>query len=91
MRSRPRTDTWSAGHTTGGDRGVAQSGALRPVPGEGRSRMPIEGLYQTGGTTHPGGSIAGAPGRNAAIVVLADRDRSLEQVIGGPRLEGVRG
>ena len=75
----------------GGDRGLAQSGALRPVPGWGQHRMPIEGLYQTGGTTHPGGSITGAPGRNAAIVVLADRDRSLEQVIGGPRLEGVRG
>ena len=37
--------------------------------------MPIEGLYQTGGTTHPGGSITGAPGRNAAAVILADRDR----------------
>jgi phytoene dehydrogenase-like protein len=75
----------------GGDRGVAQTGALRPVPGWGQYRMPIEGLYQTGGTTHPGGSITGAPGRNAAIVVLADRDRSLDQVIGGSRLEEVRG
>ena len=34
--------------------------------------MPIPGLYQTGGTTHPGGSITGAPGRNAAIVLLQD-------------------
>ena len=59
----------------GGDRGLAQSGALRPVPGWGQHRMPIEGLYQTGGTTHPGGSITGAPGRNAAAVILADRDR----------------
>lgn len=61
----------------GGDRGLAQSGALRPVPGWGRHRMPIEGLYQTGGTTHPGGSITGAPGRNAAAVILADRGREL--------------
>ena len=61
----------------GGDRGLAQSGALRPVPGWGQHRMPIEGLYQTGGTTHPGGSITGAPGRNAAAVILADRDRGL--------------
>jgi phytoene dehydrogenase-like protein len=75
----------------GGDRGLAQSGGLRPVPGWGQYRMPIEGLYQTGGTTHPGGSITGAPGRNAAIVVLADRDRSLDRVVGGPRPEGVRG
>ena len=61
----------------GGDRGLAQSGALRPVPGWGGHRMPIEGLYQTGGTTHPGGSITGAPGRNAAAVILAERDREL--------------
>ncbi len=64
----------------GGHRGPPQIGALRPVPGWGQHRMPIEGLYQTGGTTHPGGSITGAPGRNAATVILADRDRSLEAV-----------
>ncbi|HZR50862.1 MAG TPA: NAD(P)/FAD-dependent oxidoreductase [Streptosporangiaceae bacterium] len=56
----------------GGDRGVAQSGSLRPVPGWASHRMPIPGLYQTGATTHPGGSITGAPGRNAAIVLLHD-------------------
>jgi phytoene dehydrogenase-like protein len=56
----------------GGDRGVAFSGPLRPAPGWAQHRMPIAGLYQTGGTTHPGGSITGAPGRNAARVLLAD-------------------
>ena len=56
----------------GGDRGVAQTGPLRPVPGWASHRMPIAGLYQTGATTHPGGSITGAPGRNAAIVLLHD-------------------
>ncbi|MQA75480.1 MAG: NAD(P)-binding protein [Solirubrobacterales bacterium] len=66
----------------GGHRGPSQMGALRPAPGWGQHRMPIEGLYQTGGTTHPGGSITGAPGRNAAIVILADRDRKLEEVTG---------
>ena len=35
-------------------------------------RMPIPGLWQTGGTTHPGGSITGYPGRNAAKVILSD-------------------
>jgi phytoene dehydrogenase-like protein len=34
--------------------------------------MPIAGLYQTGATTHPGGSITGAPGRNCAVVLLED-------------------
>ena len=56
----------------GGDRTPANSGANRPVPGWAQHRMPIQGLYQTGGTTHPGGSITGAPGRNAAIIVLED-------------------
>jgi phytoene dehydrogenase-like protein len=44
--------------------------------------MPIPGLYQTGGTTHPGGSITGAPGRNAAAVILADLGTSIEAVVG---------
>ncbi|HEY5685087.1 MAG TPA: NAD(P)/FAD-dependent oxidoreductase [Acidimicrobiia bacterium] len=59
----------------GGDRGITFSGAQRPVPGWAQHRMPIPGLYQTGGTTHPGGSITGAPGRNAAIVMLEDLGR----------------
>jgi phytoene dehydrogenase-like protein len=37
--------------------------------------MPIAGLYQTGATTHPGGSITGAPGRNCAVVLLEDLGR----------------
>jgi phytoene dehydrogenase-like protein len=44
--------------------------------------MPIPGLYQTGGTTAPGGSVTGQPGRNAAIVMLKDLGTSLEEVIG---------
>lgn len=67
----------------GGDRGLAQMGGLRPVPGWGQHRMPIPGLYQTGGTTHPGGSITGAPGRNAAAVILGDLGTSIEEVVGG--------
>ncbi len=56
----------------GGDKGVPFSGPLRPAPGWATHRMPIPGLYQTGGTTHPGGSITGSPGRNAAMVLMAD-------------------
>lgn len=59
----------------GGDRGISFSGTQRPVPGWAQHRMPIPGLYQTGGTTHPGGSITGAPGRNAAMVLLTDMGR----------------
>ena len=57
---------------TEGDRSVTFSGDQRPVPGWAQHRMPIDGLWQTGGTTHPGGSITGYPGRNAAKVVLSD-------------------
>jgi phytoene dehydrogenase-like protein len=65
----------------GGDRGSAFSGPLRPAPGWASHRMPIPGLYQTGGTTHPGGSITGAPGRNAAIVMLKDLGHDLGEVV----------
>jgi phytoene dehydrogenase-like protein len=60
------------GSCHGGDSGPAQSGELRPVPGWAGHRMPVPGLYQTGATTYPGGSVSGAPGRNAATVILAD-------------------
>ncbi|MGH9064491.1 MAG: phytoene desaturase family protein [Acidimicrobiales bacterium] len=71
------------GSCHGGDMGPAQSGRLRPVPGWADHRMPIPGLYQTGSTTHPGGSVSGAPGRNAAMVMLADLGRSIEEVVAG--------
>ena len=65
----------------GGDRAMPFSGPQRPAPGWAQHRMPIPGLYQTGGTTHPGGSITGAPGRNAAQVLLADLGTSIEEVV----------
>jgi phytoene dehydrogenase-like protein len=36
------------------------------------SRTPIPGLYLCGAATHPGGSVIGINGRNAAMAVLAD-------------------
>jgi phytoene dehydrogenase-like protein len=65
----------------GGAQGPAQSAAMRPVPGWAQHRMPISGLYQTGATTHPGGSVTGAPGRNAAAVMLKDFGTSIEEVV----------
>jgi phytoene dehydrogenase-like protein len=67
----------------GGDRSVAYSGELRPAPGWAQHRMPIPGLYQTGGTTHPGGSVTGGPGRNAAIVMLADLGYDPDELLSG--------
>jgi phytoene dehydrogenase-like protein len=74
----------------GGDRSYAFSGKMRPVPGWADHRMPIPGLYQTGGTTHPGGSITGLPGRNAAVVMLTDLGRDPAEVMTGARAEALR-
>jgi phytoene dehydrogenase-like protein len=52
--------------------------------------MPIPGLYQTGGTTHPGGSVTGGPGRNAAIVMLTDFGDDAQALIGGAVRAGRR-
>ncbi|MDE0694411.1 MAG: NAD(P)/FAD-dependent oxidoreductase [Boseongicola sp.] len=65
----------------GGDRSVSFAGEQRPAPGWAQHRMPIPGLYQTGGTTHPGGSITGYPGRNAAMVVLQDLGEDLSGIM----------
>jgi phytoene dehydrogenase-like protein len=60
------------GSCHGGALDPDQSGVNRPVPGWSEYRLPVEGLYQTGATTHPGGSVSGRPGRNAARVMLSD-------------------
>ncbi|CAN7340829.1 NAD(P)/FAD-dependent oxidoreductase [Rhizobium sp. LjRoot30] len=48
----------------------------RPVPGYAQYRSPIQGLYICGSSTHPGGGVMGAPGRNAAAEILRDLDKS---------------
>jgi phytoene dehydrogenase-like protein len=67
----------------GGDRSYAFSGKNRPVPGYADHRMPIPGLYQTGGTTSVGGSVTGVPGRCAATVMLSDLGHDPEEVMAG--------
>jgi phytoene dehydrogenase-like protein len=46
--------------------------ALRPLPGWSGYRAPHPGLYLCGASTHPGGGVWGASGRNAAAVVGKD-------------------
>jgi phytoene dehydrogenase-like protein len=60
------------GSCHGGDMTSEQNGLFRPSPKWSNYRMFVEGLYQTGDCTHPGGSVSGAPGRNAAKVILED-------------------
>ncbi|MGF6229442.1 phytoene dehydrogenase-like protein [Inquilinus ginsengisoli] len=47
----------------------------RPVPGYAQYRSPVAGLYMCGSSTHPGGGVMGAPGRNAASEILRDLKR----------------
>lgn len=65
----------------GGAESHAQMGPMRPVFGWASHRMPIDGLYQTGAGTHPGGSVTGSAGRNAAWVILDDLGTSVEEVL----------
>jgi len=44
--------------------------SFRPAPGWSGYRTPLDGLYLCGSSAHPGGGVTGAPGRNAAQVVL---------------------
>ncbi|AMX98898.1 NAD(P)/FAD-dependent oxidoreductase [Mesorhizobium ciceri] len=48
----------------------------RPIPGYAQYRAPIPGLYMCGSSTHPGGGVMGAPGRNAAKEILSDLKRN---------------
>jgi phytoene dehydrogenase-like protein len=45
---------------------------VRPLRELANYRTPIDGYYLCGSGTHPGGGVTGAPGHNAARVVLAD-------------------
>ncbi len=46
--------------------------SARPMVGQAGYRGALPGLYLCGAGTHPGGGVTGAPGHNAAQVVLAD-------------------
>ena len=48
---------------------------MRPVAGWTRYSTPVSGLYLCGAGTHPGGGIAGGPGRLAARQILGDTNR----------------
>jgi phytoene dehydrogenase-like protein len=60
----------SEGNIFHGELALEQMFFLRPVPGWAKYRTPIDGLYQCGSGTHPGGGVMGASGRNAAMTIL---------------------
>ncbi len=53
-----------------GELSLQQMFFLRPIPAWAQYRTPIDGLFQCGSGTHPGGGVMGASGRNAALNIL---------------------
>ncbi|HET7088466.1 MAG TPA: NAD(P)/FAD-dependent oxidoreductase [Anaerolineae bacterium] len=62
----------SEGHIFQGELALHQLFFMRPSPKWSSYRTPIDGYYQCGSGTHPGGGIMGASGRLAATVILKD-------------------
>jgi phytoene dehydrogenase-like protein len=62
----------TSGHIFHGELALQQLFFLRPSPQWSNYRTPIRNLYMCGSSTHPGGCITGAPGRNAAVAILED-------------------
>lgn len=59
---------------------IDQMFMMRPALTMSTYRTPVEGVYLTGASTHPGGGIMGAAGRNAAQVILHDTRKRWWQI-----------
>ncbi|MGZ8580458.1 MAG: phytoene desaturase family protein [Actinomycetota bacterium] len=62
----------TGGHVYHAEPGLDQFFAWRPMNGEARYRLQIDGLYLAGSGAHPGGGITGGPGANAARQILGE-------------------
>ncbi|WP_088284457.1 NAD(P)/FAD-dependent oxidoreductase [Kineosporia sp. A_224] len=62
----------SEGNIFAGEFFAPQMYFFRPAPGWSQYRTPIDGYYQCGSGTHPGGCVMGAPGKLASGQILAD-------------------
>jgi len=69
-----RTVGLSEGNIFAGELLAPQMYFFRPAPGWAGYRTPIDGYYQCGSGTHPGGCVMGAPGRLAAQRIMRDRE-----------------
>ena len=61
------------GDLGGGTLELDQQLIFRPAPELCRHRTPLRGLYVSGASVHPGGSVQGMGGRSAARALLSDR------------------
>jgi phytoene dehydrogenase-like protein len=71
-----RTVGLSEGNIFAGEFLAPQMFFFRPAPGWSQYRTPIDGYYQCGSGTHPGGCVMGAPGKLAAGQILKDRSKT---------------
>ena len=67
-----RTVGLSEGNIFAGEFLAPQMFFFRPAPGWSQYRTPIDGYYQCGSGTHPGGCVMGAPGKLAAGQIVRD-------------------
>jgi phytoene dehydrogenase-like protein len=63
----------SEGNIFAGEFLAPQMYFFRPAPGWSQYKTPIEGYYQCGSGTHPGGCVMGSPGKLASQRILKDR------------------
>lgn len=69
MMARTSVPTGNVYHV---DMTMMHLGPFRPAWGFGGYRTPVPGLYLSGGGTHPGPSVSGLPGQQAARTLLRD-------------------
>ena len=86
---RPESPTTFAQHNLANIGGSCHGGEFllddgSIIPGWRDYRTDIPGLYLTGSTSHPGGSVSGRPGRNTARVVLDDLGIGSQSVMSRP-------
>jgi phytoene dehydrogenase-like protein len=60
----------TGGNIFHGEMAIDQMFSLRPAARYANYKTPVENLYLCGSGTHPGGGVMGAPGFNAAKVML---------------------
>jgi phytoene dehydrogenase-like protein len=72
-----RTIGLTEGNIFQGELSLEQLFFNRPVPGYARFRTPIDNLWLSGSSTHPGGGLMGANGRLAALELLKTLGRKV--------------
>ncbi|QLQ11545.1 MAG: NAD(P)/FAD-dependent oxidoreductase [Nocardioidaceae bacterium] len=70
-----RVSGLSEGNIFAGELLAPQMYFFRPAPGWSQYATPIDGYYQCGSGTHPGGCVTGAPGKLAAQRIIKDAEQ----------------